>query len=548
MTSGKRASRDGRVARALSAYNARSWSEAYDAFTKADADGMLDPSDLELFAMTAFMLGRVREMIETQERAYHTYLERDEPLRAARAALWLATNLAARGKFPQASGWIEVSERILKTAPEDCVERGYALMPQALRRITAGDYEGVADFGERAADIGRRFGDHDLAALAAQTQARALLKLSRTDEGLRLLDEVMVSVTGSELSPMVTGLVYCSVLEGCYETHAFSRAAVWTQSLSDWCGEQPDLVAFNDQCLAHRAETLRLQGAWSDAVVEAERAGGAGARFAIAAQAHYQLGEVQRMRGELAAADTTYKAVSLDGGESLPGAALLKLAQGETDDAYSSLAEALAATTDAFDRIQLLPTFVEVAVAADKVSEASDASKELAGIAMATGTAAHIGWAEHAKGRVALAESRTTQAVVHLKKAKQVWQSISLPYELARSRVDLARALMAKGDTESAELECAAARSLFEDLGASPDVRAIDDLMRGGRMDRPGGLTDREAEVLKMVASGATNRSIAADLVVSERTVDRHVSNIFTKIDVSTRSAATAWAIRNGLA
>ena len=352
------------LTRAREAYAARSWNDAFDAYSTADADGLLEPRDLELLSMTAFMLGRVREMLDIQERAYHAYLEKHEPLRAARAALWLANNLASRAKFPQASGWIEVSERILKTAPEDCVERGYLLMPMALRSVMAEDFDAVAEYSGQAADIGRRFGDHDLTALAAQTRARALLKLARTDEGLRLLDEVMISLTNADMSPMVTGLVYCSVLEGCYETHAFSRAAVWTQSLTDWCGEQPDLVAFNDQCLAHRAEILRIQGSWDDAVSEAERSREAGARYGIAAQAHYQLGEIQRMRGEFDAAEETYQQVALDGGEPLPGAALLKLAQGDADGSYASLSEALATATDRFDRIQLLPAFIEVSLAA----------------------------------------------------------------------------------------------------------------------------------------------------------------------------------------
>jgi len=251
---------------ARSSYATRSWTEAYDAFSALDGAEPLRPSDLAWFAATAFMLGKVTEMLTTLERAYHAYLEVGEPLLAARTALWLASNLASRGKFPQASGWVEVSERLLQSAPEDCVERGYLLLPRMLRHVMAHEFEDVVEVGGRAADIGRRFGDPDLSALAAQTQARALLRLSRTDEGLRLLDEVMISVTGSRLSPMVTGLVYCSVLEGCYETHAIKRAAAWTQSLTDWCGEQPDLVAFNDQCLAHRSEILRLQGSWTERV------------------------------------------------------------------------------------------------------------------------------------------------------------------------------------------------------------------------------------------------------------------------------------------
>ncbi len=530
------------------AYADREWGRAYEAFSAADRAAPLAPSDLSRLATTAYMLGKVGEMLATEERAYHAHLDEGEPLLAARTALWLASNLASRGKVPQASGWVEVSERLLQSAPEDCVERGYLLMPSALRHAMAGEFDAVEEISGRAADIGRRFDDADLTALAAQTRARALLRLSRTAEGIRLLDEVMVAVTGSRLSPMVTGIVYCSVLEGCYETHAIARAAIWTRSLTEWCGEQPDLVAFNDQCLAHRSEILRLQGSWSEAVEEARRASEAGARFRIAAQAHYQLGEIQRMRGDLGAAEQTYRQVGIDGGDPMPGLAMLRLAQGNADAAMTAVADALADATDPFVRIQLLPSVVEIAIAADRLPEATAAATELAETADATRTDAHFGWAEHAAGRVALAEDRITQAIVHLRRARAIWQELSMPYDLARARIDLAGALRARGDTEAADIELEAARAALIELGAMPDVRVVDDQLHRSRSEWPAGLTDREVEVLRLLASGATNRSIATELVLSERTVDRHVSNIFTKIDVSSRSAATAWAFHHAIA
>jgi len=240
--------------------------------------------------------------------------------------------------------------------------------------------------------------------------------------------------------------------------------------------------------------------------------------------------------------------VSLNGGDPMPGLALLSLARGNPKAAFTSLAETRAEATDLFVEVQLLPAYIEVAIAADRFPEAKRATEELSAAAKATRTDAHVAWAAHAEGRVALAENRITQAVGHLKRAKTIWQDLSIPYELARTRVDLGRSLRARGNTESANLELEAARAIFAELGATPDVRMVDDLLRRSRSDWPNGLTDREVEVLRMLTSGATNRSIATDLVLSERTVDRHVSNIFTKLGVSSRSAATAHAIRNGLA
>lgn len=291
-----------------------------------------------------------------------------------------------------------------------------------------------------------------------------------------------------------------------------------------------------------------MQGSWSEAVDEALRAGEAGARFRIAAQATIQLAEIHRMRGEFETAADEYRRVTLDGGNPMPGSALLKLAQGQPDAALTSITEALGETSDFFERLRILPALAEIAIAAQQIPEAIAAADELCNAASSTGNEVHHAWAEHALGRVALAEGRLTQAVVHLKEAQQLWRVLSLPYELARARVDLARALRARGDGEGADLELGEARAVFAELGAAPDVRLVDDLMSRARSTWPGGLTDREVEVLRLLASGATNRAIAADLVLSERTVDRHVSNIFTKIDVPTRAAATAWAFRNGVA
>ena len=162
-------------------------------------------------------------------------------------------------------------------------------------------------------------------------QGRGLVKLGRVTEGLGLLDEVMVAVTGGELSPIVTGLMYCSVIDSCQEAHALRRAREWTAALSRWCEQQPEMVSFTGRCLIHRAEIMQLHGSWADALVEAERAGQRseeGANLGAAGEAHYRQGELQRLRGEFAAAEEAYRAASRWGREPQPGLALLRLAQG----------------------------------------------------------------------------------------------------------------------------------------------------------------------------------------------------------------------------
>ena len=533
---------------ARAAYEDHAWTRSHAAFADADRTGSLEPGDLALMATSAYMLGHVQEMLELLERAHHAHLDAGDRLASARTGLWLATNLMSRGKIPQASGWIERCERLLVDAPQDCVERGYLLMPQMLREVFAEAFDDVVTIAGEAARIGRRFDDPDLTALAAQTQGRALLKLARTEEGLRVLDEVMVTAAAARLSPMVTGLVYCSVLEGCFESHAIVRAATWTRELADWCGTQPDLVAFNDRCLAHRSEVLRLEGAWDEAVEEAERARTFGARHRVAAQAAYQIAEINRVRGDLERAAEWYREVIRDGGDPMPGLAQLEVAQGDPQAALDSLRDAIADTDDAHEKAALLPAYVEIALATGDQTGAVEAAESLTRIARETDADVHTAWATRAQGQVALADRRIPEAVRSLREAAEAWRDLSVPYELARTRVDLGIALEKRNDSGAARVELEAARAVFGELGAIPDVRRVDGLLHPGDAARPGGLTDRELEVLRMLTTGATNRAIAADLVVSERTIDRHVSNIFTKLGVSTRAAATAFAIRNGLA
>ncbi len=545
MTSQENADLTGSLEQARAAYLASEWRAAYTAFKELDDRGALPPGDIEVLAMVSFMLGNVGEMLGAQERAFHAYMGEGQKLPAARVALWTASNLASRGKFADASGWVERGQRLLESTAEPSVAHGYLLMPQALRHVMSHELEQVVSVAAEAAAIGRQFMDRNLEALAAQTQARALLHLGQTATAFRLLDEVMLSVRAGDCSPMVTGLVYCAVLEGCYEAHEVRRAADWTDLLVEWCGCQPDLVAFTDQCLAHRSEILRLQGEWNSALTAAQRSHENVARGSVAAQAHYQQAEVYRLRGEFGLAEQAFEQVALKGGEPQPGLACLRLSQGNEDAAVASIRRALLESTDLLDRVRLLPGFVRVMVETGYLDDASRAIGELAAIAEQTRIEVHLGWAAQAAGVLFLALSKPVEAASSLRKAMEIWQEVGMPYELALTRKHLGQALLVMGDEEGAQIQLQAAKGGFVALGATPDALAVDWLSAPDVQPRPFGLTEREVEVLAKLASGATNRAIAEDLVLSERTIDRHVSNIFTKLGVSTRSAATAQAIRN---
>jgi DNA-binding CsgD family transcriptional regulator len=518
------------------------WGDAYRSLTRA---ARLDADGLERLATAAYMLGREDEYLHALERAHHAHIEAGATQRAVRSAFWLSMTLLMRGESGPSVGWCARAERLLEREPAECVERGYMLLRDVVTRHVSGDHEAALAKATAAATIAERFGDRDLHALAVHEQGLCLIRLGRVEDGLRMLDEAMVAAVGAELSPIVTGLVYCSVIDGCQEVYALRRAQEWTAALSAWCEAQPDMVAFTGRCLVHRAEILQLHGAWQEALDEARRAGDRVTR--AAGQAAYRRGEVHRLRGELARAEAAYREASRHGSEPLPGLALLRVAQGSGDAALAAMRRALAETSDPVERIRLLPAAVEVMLAAREADDARGACEELERLEPRFASPLLTAVVAAARGAIELAAGDARAALPALRRAERAWEEIGAPYERARVRVLVGRACRALGDEDSAALELDAARSVFAALGAAPDVTRVDTLRGRGGAAGAHGLTARELEVLRLVAAGETNKAIAATLVLSERTVDRHVSNIFAKLGTSSRTAATAYAYRHEL-
>jgi DNA-binding CsgD family transcriptional regulator len=531
------------------AYARRAWGDAFELLSLSDHAVPLSAEDLELLATAAYMLGRPDDL-SGLERAYHLYLDAGEPLRAARCAGWAGTHLALRGELGRATGWLGRAQRLVERDGRDCVERGYLLFPRMFEQEATGDYEAAAATAAHAAEIGERFGDADLFALAAQSRGILLVGLGRVAEGLGLMDEAMLAVTAGELSPIVSGMVYCGVIVGCKHAYELRRAREWTASLTEWCEEQPDLVSFTGTCLVHRAEILQLQGSWRDALEEARRAEDRCAQAMnqrTAAQARHQQGEVHRLRGELAAAERAYRDASRGGWEPQPGLALLRLAQGNGDAAAATIRRALGETLGGPKRLALLPAYIEIMVAVGELEEARAASYELEAISKGFQSDMLGGTVAYARGAVELAAGNAQAALVALREAWHVWQELEAPYEAARTRVLIGLACRALGDDDTAALELEAARDVFVELEAGPDVARVGSLARRPDRAEKQRLTPRELQVLRLVAAGRTNKAIAAELVLSERTIDRHVSNMFAKLHVSSRSAATAYAYEHRL-
>jgi ATP/maltotriose-dependent transcriptional regulator MalT len=524
--------------------------DAYKSLSHADQADLLGVKELELLATSAYMLGRDDEYLICLERAHHAYLDGGEALHAVRCAFWVGVNLALRGEMGRATGWLGRAQRLLEREERDCVERGYLLVPVMLRHEAIGDWEAAYATAAEAAEIGERFGDADLLALAVHEQGCALIQQGRVEEGLGLLDEAMVAATAGELSPIVTGIVYCSVIMGCQEVYALRRAQEWTAALTRWCQEQPDMVAFSGRCLVHRAEIMELHGAWREALEEARRAHQRcvqGKNQSAAAQAYYRQGEVHRLQGEFWAAEEAYRDASRCGFEPQPGLALLRLTQGNDDAAAAAIRRAVGETTEPLKRARLLPTYVEIMLAVGDAQEARSACRELETISARYESGMLGAMVAHAEGAVTLAQGDARAALLPLRRAWQMWQELEVPYEAARVRVLVGLACRALGDDDTAELELEAARGVFEQLGAAPDLAKVDSLTQRAPSIDAHGLTPRELQVLRLVAAGETNKAIAAELVLSGRTVDRHVSNIFSKLGVSSRAAATAYAYENQL-
>ena len=538
-----------KLQRGREAYRRRAWTDARAILSQVDQERRLGVEDLQRLAMAAYLTNRNDDCLATLERCHHAHRKRGERADAVRAAFWLGFRLASIGEMGPANGWFARCGRLLEDAP-DCVERGYVLLPKVEQQLARGDLNDAYETATAAAAIGARFEDADLVTCGLHLQGRAMIRKGEVEAGLTLLDEAMVAVVADELSPLMTGLIYCSVILACREVFALDRARQWTSALARWCEEQPQIVAFTGSCLVHRAEILQLEGAWTDATAEADRAC---QRFRQGidpqppAAAFYQQAEMHRLRGAFAAAEADYRRASGFGCEPQPGLALLRLAQGASAAADAAIGRALAATTDPLCRARLLPAQIEIALATGDIKGADRACGEFEQVASPMGRGVPEAIAARLRGAVLLAQGEAAAALPALRRSLEVWEAVGAPYETARVRNLIGRACRALADNEGAELEFAAARVVFERLGATPDLVRLDALAATRGRAALHGLTRRELQVLRLVSAGSTNAVIAAELSVSPRTVERHLSNIFTKLDLSSRTAAAAWVYQQGL-
>lgn len=536
--------------RGRESYRRWSWLDAYMSLSLADKESPLAPEDLEILARAAYLIARDDDCLTALRRAHQAYLNRADAVSAARSAFWLGFRLLSLGEIGQATGWLARAHRLLEQEERDCVERGYLELPLVLQHLATGDYEAARVAAARAVKIGESFQEADLTEYARHLQGRAWLKLGRVDEGLALLDQAMVAVIAGELSPLVTGLIYCSVIEGCQEVYELRRADEWTAGLTQWCERQPGLMTYTGSCLVHRAEVMLVRGAWLEAIEEAQRAYeriAQGADREATGAGFYLQGEGHRLLGSFEEAEDAYRQASQFGCEPQPGLSLLRLAQTNIDAASSAIRRVMAESAEPLRRAKLLPAAIEILIAAGDMPGAADACRELEEIAERHNAGALHAMAAQARAAFEVAGGNPQAALPLLRRAGQIWQELGAPYGHARVRVLVAKACLALGDDDSAKLELDSARAAFERLGAAPDIARIDAMVPDGSIRSKGGLTPRELQVLRLVAAGKTNKAIATELFLSEKTVERHMSSIFTKLDLSSRAGATAYAYEHQL-
>ena len=536
---------DERLRRGRECYERQAWREARDLLSACDSESPLRVADLEKLAVASFLLADDVASDEAWTRAHQLRLQTGNRPGAVRCAFWLVFRLLNAGDLPSASGWIARIERLLGDAADDLPEGAHLTYLTGFLAILSGDLPTAeADLG-RSVQIAERGGDLELSTLARLALGRVLIFRGDVAGGVRLLDEAMVAVNAGEVSPVVVGDSYCAAIDACHDVFDVRRGQIWTEAFSRWSDTQPDLVPYAGLCLVHRSEFLQLKGAWVEAMAMAglarRRLSSPVVQLALGA-AIYQQGELHRLRGQFDQAERCYRQASDHGRDPQPGLSLLRLARGQGDAAAHGIGRALAEADDLVSRPQLLAGYVEVMLAVGDVPAARAGCTELAQVARSLGSAMLAAVSERAIGAVELADGDPGAALAPLRRASSGFRNIEAAYDVARTGILIARARRALGDEEGAGLEFEASRATLEGLGAVSDLAMLDRLASGRETTGDRLLTAREVQVLRLVARGSTNRSIGAELGLSERTVDRHVSNIFAKLGVSSRAAATASA------
>lgn len=524
------------LALARAAHGAHDWATAAAHFDAVGAEG-LSADDLAAYADAVWWLGRVDDNLRLLASACEALQADSRPADAAWVATLLGIYHLGRGDEPQALGWIGRAGRLLDGIPE-CPAHGLMLQITSVEANLPGDPEAAVQAARRMQALGHRIDEPGVVLLGLNCEGRALIRGGRVVDGLALLDEAMISVPGSRLGPFVIGSLYCHTIAFCHEVGDLGRMSRWTDLTEDWLSSLPAAGVFGGLCAVHRAQLHVLRGAWEKAERSALQvvAELAAMRVDYAAEAWYVVGEARRLRGDPTAA-RAYSEAHAHGRDPQPGRALLQLREGDAAGAATSVLTALTAVgDDPLRRAPLCAAAVGITIAAGRLEDAQAASSELVATAASYATSGLGAMAAAARGAVLLAEGRADEALPVLRDACRRWHELGAAYEVADTCVLLAQAYRSLGDQASAAAETAQAEAAYERLGAHRPAPGSSSV-----------LSRREREVLALVADGHSNRQIGETLFISDRTVARHLTNIFHKIGATSRTQAARYAIDHGM-
>lgn len=529
------------VADARAAHARKDWHAVHGHLSQARQLSEVSVGDLGLLGSAAWWLGKVKESLEISEEVYHRLHSGGNAAGAAMKALEVALVWFIRGDLVITSGWVSRARRILQDLPER-PEHGYLIYLNAALNFVNGDVQPARDAAQTLQDLGDRLRSPALTSLALVLAGMCDINDGKTESGFAQLDEAMLPVLAGQLPPEWAGDIYCTVIHACHNVGDLHRMRAWTRATEQWCEQFSGDVVYSGICRIHRLQLASIEGNWEAAEAAVEQIGSelVGRNNWVAGEAFYQLGELRRLRGDSTGALKAYGRARDLGIDPQPGESLLHNASGKPDAAWTGLCTALAGRGQ-LDCARLLLSAVEIAISRGSLDEANRLCRQLEETADNFATTGFRAWAGQARAALLIAESRYAEALPLLRDAARQYRDMHARYETARVNELLSEAHRGLGQLGAAESDCAAALAIYRELGALPDVQRLD----GGHL--PGGLTRREADVLALIAGGASNKETAEALFISQKTVGRHLANIFTKIGVSSRTAAAAWAHSHGM-
>lgn len=553
------------LAEARAALARGAWDAARDGFDAALAGGASGEA-LEGLGWAGWWLSDEDLTIGSREQAYRAYRDAGDEGAAARIAAWLAADFREfRAEESVGRGWLARAHNLLDGLPESADHGWVALIDGDFALNLDVDVTRAERLSLEAVAIGHRVGVADLEAVGLAQAGIATVLQGRVDEGMRRLDEASVIATSEDLQlPISAGWALCCLISACDGVGDFPRAAEWCATMRDftdrWGGRQ--ILGI---CRSAYGRVLAAGGDWpaAEAELTAAVADLSASRPGIARGGLVRLGEHRARQGR---ADEARELFEQAGPAGFVGLGQLALDAGDPRAAADVAERVLRAVPEEvlLERLPALELLARARAALGRSPEAArgeTALLELEQIAGRLDTPYLRARARLVAGELAAARGEHEAARQAFEDAVDCFTEGSAPYEAAVARAELAGALGALGHLERADAEAAAARETFAALGAARDLARVEALLAGGadgndgsdgaggsEDDAPGGeLSPRELEVLALVAKGMGDAEIAERLVVSPHTVHRHVANIRAKLRLPSRSAAVAYAAREGL-